>query len=81
MKPSSRLVFALAVMGVIGGWFIGFQHWSDMAAPQAIGGLFVSMASVLGAALGVHTTPLATSTTTTSAPQNEPAPIAPKENA
>lgn len=55
MKVSSRLVLALSVLGVLGGWFIGFQHWVDMSAPQAIGGLFISITSVLGAALGVHT--------------------------
>lgn len=65
MKSTSKIVFVLSIMGVIGGWFIGFQHWGDMATPQAVGGLFVSMASVLGAALGVHTSPSAVSTTTT----------------
>jgi hypothetical protein len=41
------LAFFGAVFMGIGGWIIGFQHWSEMLTPAAFGGLLGILGGIL----------------------------------
>lgn len=43
------VLFLAALLTALGGWGIGFAHWSDMFTPAAIFGLLIILGSVLGA--------------------------------
>ncbi len=55
MRPSSKFVLAVTVLGAVGSWLLAAHAWSDLLTPNSVGGLFGSVASVVMA--GLHVTP------------------------
>jgi hypothetical protein len=57
MKGSSIVVFAVTILGTMGGWLATAQSWQTISTPQAVGGLMLLLASTIGAAFGVQREP------------------------